>query len=76
MNEDLELAIATEQERLRKLLISVREGDVSLRSLAAQETIAELLAQIRVAIDQIEVAVEEHLAPGVKGKKRSDKPSN
>ena len=63
MNDELEAAIATEQERLRKLLVSVREGNVSLRSLPAQETITSLLAQIRAAIDQIEVAVEKHLAP-------------
>ena len=63
MNEELKQAIAAEQERLRKLLISVREGDVSLRSLPAQETIAALLLQIREAIDQIEIAVETHLAP-------------
>lgn len=63
LNEELELAIAAEQERLRKLLISVREGNVSLRSLPAQETIASLLAQIRTAIDEIEEAVEKHLGP-------------
>ena len=63
MNDELELAIAAEQERLRKLLITVREGDVSLRSLPAQETIAALLIQIREAIDQIEIAVETHLTP-------------
>jgi len=63
MNEELERAIAGEQERLRKLLISVREGNVALRSLPAQETIASLLTQIRKAIDEIEVAVEKHLSP-------------
>lgn len=63
LNEELELAIAAEQERLRKLLVSVREGNVSLRSLPAQETIASLLAQIRTAIDEIEEAVEKHLGP-------------
>lgn len=63
MNEDLEQAIAAEQERLRKLLISVRAGDVSLRSLPAQKTIATLLVQIRTAIDEIEKTVEEHFAP-------------
>ena len=62
MNDELEAAIAAEQERLRKLLISVREGNVSLRSLPAQQVIAELLAQIRKAIDEIEVTVEKHLA--------------
>jgi len=62
LNDELEAAIAAEQERLRKLLISVREGNVSLRSLPAQQVIAELLAQIRKAIDEIEVTVEKHLA--------------
>lgn len=56
MSKDIEAAIAREQERLARLLELTRRGDVSADA-PGFESIPDLLAQIRAAIDQIEIAV-------------------
>ena len=56
MSKDIEAAIAREQERLARLLERTRAGDLSVEG-PGRESIPDLLAQIRAAIDQIEIAI-------------------
>lgn len=60
MSQEIEAAIAREQERLARLLDMTRAGKVPAAPIS--ETIPELLAQIREAIDKIEIAVGEEFA--------------
>lgn len=61
MSQEIEAAIAREQERLARLLEMTRSGKMPAETMA-RETIPELLAQIREAIDQIEILVGEEIA--------------
>ena len=69
MSKDIEAAIAREQERLLRLLERTRAGDLSVEG-PGRESIPDLLAQIRAAIDQIEIAI------GVENAARRDAAGN